>query len=92
MNTVWEIINKPYVIALILAIVITLFTYFVILKKEWKLESLLDIYKGVDIEITPNQIFDVRTQLGITTKQALELQYQSVIEKRRNDNLEILLN
>ncbi len=34
MNTVWEIINKPYVIALILAIVITLFTYFVILKKN----------------------------------------------------------
>ncbi len=34
MNTVWEIINKPYVIALILAIVITLFTYFVILKKK----------------------------------------------------------
>lgn len=50
------------------------------------------IYNGVDIEITPNQLFDVRVNLGITTQTALELQYQSVIEKRRNDNLEILLD
>ena len=34
MNTVWDIINKPYVIALILAVIITLFTYLVILKKK----------------------------------------------------------
>ena len=50
------------------------------------------VYKGVDIEITPNQIFDARVNLGISTETALELQYQSIVEKRRSNNLEILLD
>ena len=49
------------------------------------------IYRGVDIEITPNQIFDARINLGISTETALDIQYQSIVEKRRSDNLEILL-
>jgi len=50
------------------------------------------VYKGVDIEITPNQIFDARVNLGISTEAALELQYRSIVEKRRSNNLEILLD
>jgi len=50
------------------------------------------IYKGINLEVTPNQIFDARINIGITTETALEIQYQSIIEKRRNNNLEILLD
>jgi hypothetical protein len=66
---------------------------FTISKKEIFLdESGSVIYKGINLEITPNQIFDARVNLGITTETALELQYQSIVEKRRNNNLEILLD
>lgn len=50
------------------------------------------VYKGVDLEITPDQLFDIRTQIGMSTKDAVEVQYQSIIQKRRCDNLEILLD
>lgn len=50
------------------------------------------VYNGIDLKITPNQLFDVRTQLGITSKDAMERQYQLVMQKRRCDNLEILLD
>ena len=50
------------------------------------------VYNGIDLKITPNQLFDVRTQLGITSKDAMERQYQLVMQKRRCDNFEILLD
>lgn len=49
------------------------------------------IYRGVDIEITPNQIHNIKTDLGVSTQYILDYNYQSIIEKRRLDNLEILL-
>jgi hypothetical protein len=66
---------------------------FTISKKEIFLdENGSVIYKGINLEVTPNQIFDARINIGITTETALEIQYQSIIEKRRNNNLEILLD
>ena len=49
------------------------------------------IYRGVDIEITPNQIHDIKINLGVSTQYILDYSYRYIIEKRRLDNLEILL-
>ena len=49
------------------------------------------IYRGVDIEITPNQIHDIKINLGVSTQYILDYNYRYIIEKRRLDNLEILL-
>jgi hypothetical protein len=66
---------------------------FTISKKEIFLdENGSVIYKGINLEVTPNQIFDARINIGVTTETALEILYQSIIEKRRNNNLEILLD
>ena len=63
---------------------------FTISKKEIFLdENGSVIYKGINLEVTPNQIFDARINIGITTEKALEIHYQSIIEKRRNNKLEI---
>jgi hypothetical protein len=50
------------------------------------------IYKGVDIDITPDQIHDIKINIGASTQWILNHRYQSIIEKRRNNNLEILLD
>lgn len=50
------------------------------------------IYKQTNIRLTSNQLFDLRTQIGRTTLEILELQYRSIIELRRQQNLEILLD
>ena len=49
------------------------------------------IYRGVDIEMTPNQIHDIKINLGVSTQYILDYNYRYIIEKRRLDNLEILL-
>ena len=49
------------------------------------------IYRGVDIEMTPNQIHDIKNNLGVSTQYILDYSYRYIIEKRRLDNLEILL-
>jgi hypothetical protein len=49
------------------------------------------IYRGVDIEMTPNQIHDIKINLGVSTQYILDYSYRYIIEKRRLDNLEILL-
>jgi hypothetical protein len=49
------------------------------------------IYKGVDIEITPDQIHDIKINIGASTQWILDRNYRYIIEKRRLDNLEILL-
>lgn len=50
------------------------------------------IYKQTNIRLTSDQLFDLRTQIGRTTLEILELQYRSIIELRRQQNLEILLH
>lgn len=50
------------------------------------------IYKGINIELTPDQIFDLKIHLGKTTFEVLEIQYKSILELRREQNLEILLD
>lgn len=50
------------------------------------------VYRGIDLMLTYDQFFDLRTQLGRTTTEILEIRYNSVIEQRRQENLEILLN
>jgi hypothetical protein len=50
------------------------------------------IYRGVNIELTPNQIHDIKINLGVSTQFVLDYSYQSIVEKRRIDNLEILLD
>jgi hypothetical protein len=50
------------------------------------------IYRGLDLELSSDQLFDLRTQLGYTSLQILEFQYKSIIEKKRSQNLQILLD
>lgn len=50
------------------------------------------VYKNTDLMLTYDQFFDLRTQLGRTTKEILEIRYNSIIEQRRSENIEILLN
>ncbi len=50
------------------------------------------IYNEIDLEIKPDQLWDIRIQLGITSIDIIERQYQSILQKRRCDNLEILLD
>lgn len=50
------------------------------------------VYKNIDLMLTYDQFFDLRTQLGRTTKEILEIRYNSIIEQRRSENIEILLN
>jgi len=48
------------------------------------------IYNNVDLKLTSDQIFDLRTQLGITTQKCLEMRYNEIIQKIREEKLEFL--
>ena len=50
------------------------------------------IYKGINLEMTSSQLNDLRIIMGLGTENILKLARQSIIEKRRSDNLEILLD
>ena len=50
------------------------------------------VYRGINIELTPDQIHDIRINLGVSTDYILSYNYQQIIEKRRLYSLEILLD
>ena len=50
------------------------------------------IYKGVDLKMTPNELHDLKVHTGNETQYIIDKAHQSIIEKRRSDNLEILLD
>jgi hypothetical protein len=50
------------------------------------------IYRGTNIEITPDEIHDIKINLGLPTSCILDIRYNEIIQRKRLDSLEILLD